>query len=477
MQDHSSLISNLSEVSEFSEFLSDCLRFSKTNNSSFIASIPITLKYIAPLAILQSIDLSKNTHFFSERTAEDSAILAYGSIRSSSFFGRNRFDLAKNYSEKIKKSIKVLKNNRNNKFDRPHFFTTFTFEEELNDKEGFKPSTIFLPRWHAFSDSGQYGVVFNLEINPSSVLEDLIIEFNHLLRYFYNFDYEGIKESPSQYLNENVSANLVEKVKLSEFENSVKTALTEIENKNYRKIVLAEKRVFENKANLIGVEILDRLKEKFSACYVFSFSDGSDKTFIGASPEILINVKNKVLITQAIAGSSSRGKKALEDAKLGSTLLSSDKNLREHNLVKESILRRLKKIGLKPIADENPRLLVLSNVQHLQTKIRAVISNSKDFLSIASELFPTPAVGGQPREKAVPRIRKLEGFDRGLYSGLLGWFSDRGEGTLIVGIRSAQFKKDYIELYAGAGIVSGSKPLVEQKEILLKQDAMLSILR
>ena len=137
----------------------------------------------------------------------------------------------------------------------------------------------------------------------------------------------------------------------------------------------------------------------------------------------------------------------------------------------------MKKIGLKPIADENPRLLVLSNVQHLQTKIRAVISNSKDFLSIASELFPTPAVGGQPREKAVPRIRKLEGFDRGLYSGLLGWFSDRGEGTLIVGIRSAQFKKDYIELYAGAGIVSGSKPLVEQKEILLKQDAMLSILR
>ena len=101
---------------------------------------------------------------------------------------------------------------------------------------------------------------------------------------------------------------------------------------------------------------------------------------------------------------------------------------------------------------------------------------SVHFLELVSELFPTPAVGGQPREQAVPRIRALEGFDRGLYAGLLGWYNDFGEGRMIVGIRSAQFDRSKIQVYAGAGIVAGSQIEIEKGEIELKQNAMLNLL-
>ena len=470
MQDQSVINSQFIELSKYESFLSDCLIHANEEGQSKIASIALPFNYLAPLAILQSVDLNNHLHFYSERSADDTALLAFGSVRSATFSGNRRFDLAKAFSEKIKSQIKVFSCSRGHKLERPHFFSTFTFEDKLDDPDEFAPATIFLPQWHVFSDSGQYGIVLNLEVVPSTTLDSILASLEQAFEYFLNIDYGQVKTQEDRIL-------LEERLSVSSFEEAVKTALFEIEKEHYRKIVLAEKRIFENRSGLSGIDILDRLKEQFSACHLFSFSDGSDKVFVGASPEILLDVKNNILTTQAIAGSSSRGKKAVEDAKLGSSLLTSDKNLREHNLVKDSLLRRLGRLGIKAEADAHPRLLVLSNVQHLQTKIEARINRSAHFLEIASELFPTPAVGGQPREKAVPRINALEGFNRGLYSGLLGWFSDTGEGKMVVGIRSAQFSKDRIQIYAGAGIVSGSKPIVEQKEILLKQEAMLGILR
>ena len=477
MQDQSVINSQFNELSKYRSFLSDCINQAIDEGQSLIASIALPFNYLAPLAILQSLDLDNQLHFYSERSADDTSLLAFGSVRLATFSGKKRFDLARDFSDTLKSQIKVYNSSRGHKLERPHFFSTFTFEDELDDLDEFAPATIFLPHWHVFSDSGQYGIVLNLEVVPSATIDTIIASLEQAFEYFLNMDYGQGKTQEDRTLLEEKSFSLEERLSVSSFEEAVKTALFEIENDHYRKIVLAEKRIFENKSGLSGIDILDRLKEQFSACHLFSFSDGSDKVFVGASPEILLDVKSSILTTQAIAGSSSRGKKAVEDAKLGSSLLTSDKNLREHNLVKESLLRRLGRLGIKAQADAQPRLLVLSNVQHLQTKIKAHIDCSAHFLEMASELFPTPAVGGQPREKAVPRINALEGFNRGLYSGLLGWFSDLGEGKMVVGIRSAQFSKDLIQIYAGAGIVAGSKPLVEQKEILLKQEALLGILR
>jgi menaquinone-specific isochorismate synthase len=91
-------------------------------------------------------------------------------------------------------------------------------------------------------------------------------------------------------------------------------------------------------------------------------------------------------------------------------------------------------------------------------------------------MHPTPAVGGTPREDAVPRIRDLEQLDRGLYSGVVGWFNHLNEGEMVVSIRSALIEGTTASLYAGAGIVAGSTPEKETRETELKLQALLDAL-
>ena len=93
-------------------------------------------------------------------------------------------------------------------------------------------------------------------------------------------------------------------------------------------------------------------------------------------------------------------------------------------------------------------------------------------LVVLARLHPTPAVGGTPREAALPHIRELGRFSRGLYAGALGWVDARGDGEFFVGLRSALIDGPQARLYAGAGIVAGSQPDKELAESDLKFRAM-----
>jgi menaquinone-specific isochorismate synthase len=66
----------------------------------------------------------------------------------------------------------------------------------------------------------------------------------------------------------------------------------------------------------------------------------------------------------------------------------------------------------------------------------------------------------------------LETFPRGLYAGALGWIDARGNGEFFVGLRSALIDGARARLYAGAGIVAGSRPEKEFAETELKFRAM-----
>jgi isochorismate synthase EntC len=114
-------------------------------------------------------------------------------------------------------------------------------------------------------------------------------------------------------------------------------------------------------------------------------------------------------------------------------------------------------------------------VQHLHTPIAANVESATHILDILEEMHPTPAVGGTPRHLAVPRISALEGMQRELYAGVVGWFNHLNEGDMVVGIRSAQVRDDEAKLFAGAGIVVGSEPESEYLETELKLKALRSV--
>jgi menaquinone-specific isochorismate synthase len=206
---------------------------------------------------------------------------------------------------------------------------------------------------------------------------------------------------------------------------------------------------------------------------VFSIGNGKGQSFIGASPERLLSIRNHKLITDALAGSASRGRTVAEDAKSAQHLLNSEKERREHQLVVEFIARQLTDLGLQPHHADVPSLLQLSNIQHLHTPIQAAMPSHLHPLQVLSALHPTPAVAGMPRQTACEQILHYEQFDRSLYASPLGWVDAHGNAEFVVGIRSALLDGNRARLYAGAGIVAGSVPDREFAEVKLKLQTLL----
>jgi menaquinone-specific isochorismate synthase len=265
----------------------------------------------------------------------------------------------------------------------------------------------------------------------------------------------------------------VQTTEVGDYRGAVARALRRIAAGEFQKIVLARAQDIVADRSFHPLEMLNGLRQRFPDCYAFSYTNGSGPSFIGASPERLVRVSQRVMETAALAGSSARGVSATEDAALAAELLGSDKDQREHRQVLDDIVSRLAALGVAARHASQPHIRRLANVQHLQTAISAELPEKISVLDVVAALHPTPAVGGNPRAAAVPAIRDLEGFPRGLYAGALGWVNARGGGEFFVGIRSALVRDAQARVYAGAGIVAGSEPEKEFAETELKFRAML----
>jgi menaquinone-specific isochorismate synthase len=121
-------------------------------------------------------------------------------------------------------------------------------------------------------------------------------------------------------------------------------------------------------------------------------------------------------------------------------------------------------------------IATLPNVQHLATPIRAQLAEPLPAIELAGMLLPTPAVGGEPRERALPLIPALEGLDRGWYAGAVGWTDLAEDGEFCVALRCALLHGEVAHLYAGCGIVADSVPAAELAETEVKLQALLPLL-
>ena len=287
--------------------------------------------------------------------------------------------------------------------------------------------------------------------------------------------FHAFKYARAQQKNRPSAPRLIEEVG-GDYQRNVAQALQEIERGEYEKIVLARTRRLTTAEEFHPLGVLNHLRQDFPGCYAFSIANGKGQSFIGASPERLVRVANGRMHTEALAGSAPRGNSASEDAALARALLQSEKDLREHRLVMESILRGIADLGLKVEHAAQPRVLGLANVQHLYLPISASLPAGVHILDLVARLHPTPAVGGTPREPALAAIKRLESMDRGLYAGPQGWVDHRGGGEFFVGIRSALIDGHTATVHAGAGIVAGSDAEKEFAETELKFKALIGAL-
>jgi salicylate biosynthesis isochorismate synthase/menaquinone-specific isochorismate synthase len=127
-------------------------------------------------------------------------------------------------------------------------------------------------------------------------------------------------------------------------------------------------------------------------------------------------------------------------------------------------------------ADSEPELIKVANIQHLATPIHAQLTEPRSAVELAGILHPTPAVGGEPRERALEAIAQLEAMDRGWYAGPVGWMDAAEDGEFCVGLRSALLRDRTAHLYAGGGLVAESDPAAELAETEVKLGALLPLL-
>lgn len=453
------------------QFYEACLDAAQSDGCDKIASICLRVRHVDPLAVLDSIYEKDAEHFYLENSQRCWAIAGAEAIAGRDLRGAERFAQARAFAREWDAHIIAIGDSQL-PLAGPLFFVTLPFFAEGSDEEPNGLTTgcgrIFIPTWQVARRGGDYIAVANARIAPDTDIEPLVERLWAAHARFRAESYQG-PESPQA--GELLSTREVGPE--NGFANNVRSALGAIADGRYEKIVLARAQDLEFAGALRPLQVVHRLRQRFPACYAFSHQDPAGRSFIGATPERLIAIENGRFYTEAIAGSAPRAGNPQEDAYLARALLESNKDLREHQFVIDSIVRRLGGLGIIPEPLRAPELLQLANVQHLRTPIEGALPADRHLLDLAAVLHPTPALGGVPRENALADIRALEPFERGLFGGLLGWFDPLGNGEFAVGIRSAALRGNRARLFAGAGIVAGSDPERELAETVMKMNALL----
>ncbi len=207
--------------------------------------------------------------------------------------------------------------------------------------------------------------------------------------------------------------------------------------------------------------------------YMFFFNFGGFQV-IGASPEILVRVKDGEVTIRPIAGTRPRGATPAEDKALEADLLADPKELAEHLMLLDlgrNDVGRVAKIGT---VDPNEQFIIerYSHVMHIVSNVVGQLSDDHDALSALLAGLPAGTVSGAPKVRAMQIIDELECEKRGVYGGGVGYFSANGEMDICIALRTAVTKDEKLYIQAGGGVVFDSDPEAEFQETVNKSNAL-----
>jgi isochorismate synthase len=262
---------------------------------------------------------------------------------------------------------------------------------------------------------------------------------------------------------------------VSEWTAAVAEAVDAIRSGTLRKVVLARSVVVRSDDAPDGFDLVSHLERSYRQCFGFGWGVNG-ATFVGASPELLVRLGGGVVTSNPLAGSARRGEGDAEDRLLAEELMHSEKDRIEHRFVVDDVAARLHPLTEVLDVPDNPSLKRMATVQHLSTEISGRTHRGTHVLDLVDVLHPTPAVGGTSRAAAQAFINKAEGFDRGWYSGGVGWFDATGDGEFAISLRCGLLEGTRAHVFAGAGIVEDSRPELELNETRLKLRPMLELL-
>lgn len=207
--------------------------------------------------------------------------------------------------------------------------------------------------------------------------------------------------------------------------------------------------------------------------FMFFFNFGGFQV-IGASPEILVRLRDGEVTVRPIAGTRKRGTTPEEDKSLEADLLADKKELAEHLMLLDlgrNDVGRVAKVGtVRPT--EQFIIERYSHVMHIVSNVVGQIADGEDALSALLAGLPAGTVSGAPKVRAMEIIDELEPEKRGVYGGGVGYFAANGEMDFCIALRTAVLKDETLYIQAGGGVVYDSDPEAEYQETVNKSRAL-----
>ena len=207
--------------------------------------------------------------------------------------------------------------------------------------------------------------------------------------------------------------------------------------------------------------------------YMFYFNFGKYQ-IVGASPEILVQVKGAQVTIRPIAGTRPRGASEAEDQALEKDLLNDPKERAEHLMLLDLGRNDVGRVAKTGTVNPNEQFIIerYSHVMHIVSNVVGELSDEHDALSALLAGLPAGTVSGAPKVRAMQIIDELETEKRGVYGGGFGYFSANGDMDICIALRTAVIKDQMLYVQAGGGVVYDSDPEAEYQETVNKSKAL-----
>lgn len=467
------------DADAFREALIDTLA-QKQGATPELISVTIPYEKTDALAVLEILSNPGEFQFYWEYPDEKLAIAAGKSIKQIKAEGHNRFKSVSECIASYKAKIIEL-SDFNHSLSGVHFLGGFGFfDHNVNEGwEAFGASAFVVPEWTFIRDGELSLLTINLKLKN---LVDVDEVQNDIFTKLYNLNLNIQKSTrrrngfftDARKLKVSVQDGVNE---LNDWVKNVNKAKGYIRSGSHNKVVVSRSLKVNTTERIEPTKLVNQLRKEYPSCYSFLFRPDGKNSFVGSTPERLLSVRSKYILTEGLAGSISRGTTATQDTIFERQLLNSKKDNEEHYYVVRSIIKRLEMFSDEINYPSKPGIKKFTNVQHLYTPVSAWMNAQHDPFEILEKLHPTPAVGGSPSEKALELIPLLEAHNRGWYAGPVGWINSKGRGEFVVAIRSGLVKENTANIFAGCGIVEDSDPIMEWEETKLKLIPMLSAIK
>jgi anthranilate synthase component 1 len=257
------------------------------------------------------------------------------------------------------------------------------------------------------------------------------------------------------------------------YESGVASLVRDIHAGEMLQAVLARR--FSLPCSVGPLEIYRSLRRINPSPHLFAIDLGPDRSVLGASPELLVRVRDGVVATRPIAGTRPRALDPQVDQQLEIDLLADEKELAEHAMLVDLARNDVGRVAI-PGSVRVPSLHAIerySHVMHIVSEVEGDLAAGRDAFDAIRSVFPAGTLSGAPKVRAMQAIAALEQERRGPYGGAIGFFAPH-DVEIAITIRSMVLKDGVAYVQAGAGIVADSQPERESAEVAAKAGAILS---